>query len=222
MTSRALRLAAGVVALAYIAVQGFQEYVFRTMAAPASPAEGLMQGAATAHVVRSSLMLAAMFGLVFLHGVLCLHRARERPVLAAAGFLGFLLFGALEIGLRSVELFWTQLQLPAAYAAQPDPAILERLATFQAVQGALYAPLMAGFCLGSVALFVLYTPPPRADLAVRLVAGANILRNLTRFFTGYAGIPLFPDTVYEPAYFPMVIALYAPLAWWLLRARDPG
>src|SRR4051794_30956088 len=41
MTSKQLRVAAAVVALAYTAIQVFQEYVFRAVGEPSTPAEGL-------------------------------------------------------------------------------------------------------------------------------------------------------------------------------------
>src|SRR4051812_747131 len=109
---RRIRFAAATVAIVYIAIQGFQELVFRTLGEPSTPAESLMLGGQPLHIARSIAMLAAMFGLVFLYGAVCLQRARQRPVLAGFTFLAFLLFGLLEIGLRSIELIWTQLELP--------------------------------------------------------------------------------------------------------------
>jgi len=149
MTSRQFRTAAALVAIAYIAIQGFQEYVYRSLGDAATPAASLALGSHPLHIARSIAMLAAIFGLVFLYGAICLQRVRERPVLAGFTFLAFLLFGLLEIGLRSVELIWTQLELPAAYARAPDPAILAQVASFEAVQHALYLPLGFAVLLGS-------------------------------------------------------------------------
>jgi uncharacterized membrane protein len=64
MTDRRLRLAAAV----YLAIQGFQEYVYRTLPDDASAAHPL-------HIVRSTLMIASMFGLIFVYAVICLQRA---------------------------------------------------------------------------------------------------------------------------------------------------
>ncbi len=222
MTGRQLRLAAAVTAIAYIAIQGFQEIVFRSLGAPATPAEALALGGHPLHIARSTAMLAAMFGLVFLYGAICLQRVRARPVLAGFTFLSFLLFGWLEIGLRSVELIWTQLELPAAYARAPDPAILDRVAGFQSVQHALYLPLGFSVLVGSVLGVWLFATGRRLDRAIQVVFAFNALRNATRMLTVYVGWPLFPAAAYDAAYFAMVVAFYGPVAYWLVRRDDLG
>jgi hypothetical protein len=217
-----LRIAAAATAIAYIAIQGFQEVVFRMLGEPATPAEALAVGGHPLQVARSTAMLAAMFGLIFLYGVICVQRARERPVLAGFTFLSFLLFGWLEIGLRSVELIWTQLELPAAYAHAPDPAILDRLAMFQSVQHALYLPLGFSVLLGSVLGVWLFATGRALDRVIQVVFVLNALRNATRMLTVYAGVPLFPAAAYDAAYFAMVVAFYGPVAYWLVKRDDTG
>lgn len=219
---RRLRLAAAAVALVYIAIQAFQEYVFRATGDGATPAAALALGAHPLQLARSTAMLAAMFGLVFLYTVICLQRVRERPVLAGFMFLAFLLFGCLEIGLRSVELIWTQIELPAAYARTADPAILERAATFASVQRALYLPLGLAVLIGSVLGAWLFASGRRIDRIVQVVFVLNALRNATRLITVYIGWPLFPAAAYDAAYFAMVLAFYVPVAYWLIRRDDAG
>ena len=219
MTGKPLRVAAAVVALVYIAIQAFQEYVFRAIGEPASPAEALALGAHPLQIARSVAMLAAMFGLIFLYGVMVVQRVRERPVLAGFAFLAFLLFGFLEIGLRSVELIWTQIDLPAAYARAPDPAILDQIATFGAVQHALYVPLGLSVLTGSVLGAWLFAGGRRIDRIAQAIFVFNALRTATRMLTVYVGLPLFPSAAYDAAYFPMVVAFYAPAAYWLIK-RD--
>jgi hypothetical protein len=222
MTSKRFRLAAAIVALSYLAIQAFQEYLFRTIGEPATPAEGLALGGHPLHLVRSTLMLAAMFGLVFLYGAICLQRIRDRPVLAGFTFLAFLLFGLLEIGLRSVELVWTQIDLPAAYARTADPAILDQVAAFQAVQHALYLPLGLAVLIGSVLGARLFATGLRIDRVIQVAFAINALRNAARMATVYLGVPLFPTAAYDAAYFPLVVAFYAPVAYWLLHRDDRG
>ena len=212
-----LRIAAAITAIAYIAIQGFQEVVFRLLGEPATPAEALALGGHPLHVARSTAMLAAMFGLIFLYGAICVQRARERPVLAGFTFLSFVLFGCLEIGLRSVELIWTQLELPAAYARTADPAILDQVATFEAVQHALYLPLGFAVLVGSVLAVWLFASGRKLDRIAQAVFALNAMRTAARHLTVYAGVPLFPTHAYEHAYFPLVVAFYAPLAYWLWR-----
>ena len=216
-----LRGAAAATAIVYIAIQAFQEVVFRMLGEPATPAEALAVGGHPLQIVRSTAMLAAMFGLLFLYGVICAQRARERPVLAGFTFLSFLLFGFLEIGLRSVELIWTQLELPAAYARAPDPAILDRVAVFQSVQHALYLPLGFSVLLGNVLGAWLFATGRTLDRVIQVVFVLNALRNATRLLTVYAGWPLFPAAAYDAAYFAMVVAFYGPVAYWLVK-RDDG
>ena len=221
MTSRQFRTAAALVAIAYIAIQGFQEYVYRSLGDAATPAASLALGSHPLHIARSIAMLAAIFGLVFLYGAICLQRVRERPVLAGFTFLAFLLFGLLEIGLRSVELIWTQLELPAAYARAPDPAILAQVASFEAVQHALYLPLGFAVLLGNALGIWLFASDRPIDRVIQVVFALNVLRNATRLITVYIGWPLFPAEAYSAAYFPMVIAFYAPVAYWLVMRDDP-
>jgi hypothetical protein len=220
MTGRRLRIAAAVTAIAYIAIQAFQEVVFRSLGEPATPAEALALGGHPLHVARSTAMLAAMFGLIFLYGVICVQRVRARPVLAGFTFLAFLLFGWLEIGLRSVELIWTQLELPAAYARAPDPVILDRVELFGSVQHALYLPLGFAVLLGSVLGVWLFATGRRLDRVIQVVFAINALRNATRMVTVYIGWPLFPAAAYDAAYFAMVVAFYGPIAYWLVKRDD--
>jgi hypothetical protein len=220
MTSKRFRVAAAIVAITYVAIQGFQEYVFRSISEPANPAESLALGAHPLHIARSTLMLAAMFGLIFLYGAICLQRLRERPVLAGFTFLSFLLFGFLEIGLRSIELIWTQLELPAVYARAADPAILDRVATFASVQHALYLPLMFSVVIGSVLGAWLFATGRRIDRVIQAVFVLNVLRNATRLLTVYVGWPLFPSAAYSAAYFALVVAFYVPIAYWFLKRDD--
>ena len=206
-------------ALRYLAVQGFQEYVYRALPEPAAPVDALMIGAHPLHLAPSTAMFFAMFGLIFLYGAICVQRARARPVLACFTFLAFLLFGFLEIILRSIELVWTQVTLPAAYAATHDPAILDKVATFGAVQTALYLPLGLSVLIGSILAIWLFATGSRIDRVIQAVFVLNVLRNATRLVTSYAGLPVFPTAAYEAAYFPMVVAFYSSVAYWFVKRQ---
>ena len=203
-----MRIAAAAVAVAYIAVQVFQDIVYRVLPTPATPTEELLAGAHPLHLVRSTLMLFAMVGLIFIYTTLALQRIRARPVLAGFAIACFGVFGLLEIGLRSVELFWTQVQLPH------EPAGVDQLVAFQAVQGALYFPLMLATWIGSVLLFVLFR-----DRLLRAILALNLARITARLLTSYAHVPLLPTDVYEQIYLGLVIAFYGPLAYWLCKGR---
>jgi hypothetical protein len=221
--ARAFRTAAGGLVLGYVAVQAFQAHVFGTFPAPASAAEELLQGAAPLHVARSSLMLVWMFALIFISWVICAQGMRRRPILAGAAFLGFFMFGLFEVALRSVELFWTQIQLPAAYLKTEDPAlraaILDKVATFQSIQHALYFPLMFAPWLGSIGVFFLFPGTPRIHWALKAGMAIAIIRTAVRLLA-YAGIELMSLAFYEKIYFLLVVVEFLPKAYWLFRVGD--
>ncbi|WP_243288094.1 hypothetical protein [Geothrix terrae] len=220
---RAFRVAAGLLVLGYVAVQGFQDYVFNAFRPPLDVAEELLQGAAGLHLARSALMLIWMFALVFIAWVICAQGMRRRPLLAWAAFLGFFMFGLFEVALRSVELFWTQIQLPAEYLKAVDPVIragiLDKVATFQSVQHALYFPLMLAPCLGSLGVYFLFPGSPRIHWALKSVMAIAVARMTVRLLT-YAGIHLMSMAFYERIYFLLVVIEHLPKAYWLFRVGD--
>lgn len=220
---RAFRIAAGVLVLVYICVQGFQAYVFGAFGTPANAGEELLQSAAGLHIARSSLMLVSMFALIFISWVICAQGMRRRPILAWAAFFGFFMFGMFEVALRSVELFWTQVQLPAEYLKAADSvvraAILDKVATFQSIQYALYFPLMFGPFLGYFAVFFLFPSSPRVHWALKFVMAFAVARTSIRLL-GYAGLYPVSDATYLKYYFAMILVENLPKAYWLFRVRD--
>jgi len=222
-SGRAFRVAAGVLVLGYVGVQAFQAYVFGAFAVPADARAELLQGAARLHVARSALMLVWMFALIFVSWVICAQAVRKHPVLATAAFLGFFLFGMFEVALRSVELFWLQVQLPADYLGTTDPllgaAILDKAATFKAVQHAMYFPLIFGPWLGSIGVYFLFPGRPRIHWALKSVMAVAVLRMTVRLLT-YGGIELISMATYERVYFLLVLIEHLPKAYWLFRVRD--
>ena len=221
MGGKRLRIAAVVVAQGYLGVRAFRDYVFEVLPRSAVPAEELVVGGHPLHVVGSTLLLLSMFGLVFLFGVIALQRARARPILAGAAFLSFLVYGLFEIGVRSTELFWTQIRLPAAYAASHDPAIVDQLITFQEVQGALYFPPLFSTLIGSILMVVLFAAPPRIHWIIRIAFAWNAVIIAARILSAYGGIPIVPWWLYEQIHFPLVVfTFYVPAAYWLVKVPD--
>jgi hypothetical protein len=215
MLSRRIRVTAGIVALAYIAIQVLQEYIYRTLSAPTTSVEELLAGAHPLHVTRSALMLFGIAGATFVYIAVPLHRVRARPVAAGVAIAAFGVWAIFELGLRSVELFWTQLQLPAAYAATHDAGIVEQLTTFSAVQAALYVPLMGASLVGSVAMVLVARRT--GDRLLVAVFAFNALRVVVRMLSAYAGVPLLPAGVYDQVYLGIVVIVHGPLAYWLMR-----
>lgn len=217
------RIAAGVLVLCYICVQAFQAYVFGAFATPANAGEELLQGAASLHIIRSSLMLISIFALIFMWWVICAQGFHRNTFLALIAFFGFFMFGIFEVALRSVELFWTQIQLPAEYLKATDQlvcaAILDKFATFQSIQGALYFPLMFGPFLAYFAVYFLFPSSQRIHWALKFSIAFAAVRTSVRLL-GYAGIHLVSDATYAQYYFAMVLIEYLPRAYWLFRVKD--
>lgn len=220
---KTFRIAAGVLVIIYICVQAFQNYVFSAFGVPANACEELLQGAASLHVTRSTLMLISIFALIFMWWVICVQGIRRNSFLALIAFFGFFMFGMFEVALRSVELFWTQIQLPAEYLKATGPlvhaAILDKFTTFQSIQGALYFPLMFGPFLAYFAVFFLFPSNQRIHRALKFTIAFAAARTGMRLL-GYAGIHLVNDATYMKFYFAMVLIEYLPRAYWLFRVKD--
>lgn len=220
--SRPHRVAAAGVAIAYIAIQSFQWYVFSRLPTPEGPVQALLQGPSPLNVARAVLMLLSFFALAYLFLVVCAIAFRRRPLLAVAAFLGFLGFCLLEVQLRSVELFYVFLELPSRYAAAAAAAeraqLLDAHATFQAVQHALYFPLGLLWLLGSV-LVCLILGGGRFDWLARFAFGLNALRLSLRMLDAYVIGPRF-DELYADLYLPLVYLTFGPIVAWLLLGSD--
>lgn len=211
------RIAATIVA-AYILIQGFQEFAIRTLGQPTEPAAELLQGPEPLNIARATLLLLSFFGLAFAFLVVCAHDRARRPFASAAAYLGFLTFCLIEIGLRSVELFWVYLRLPEEYA-RAQAAALDKMATFQAVQAALYFPLMLSQLLGSAILAIGFPRAPRRNLLIVAAFGINAVRLACRLVGQFLHVAAF-DVISGPLYLPLVVVIYLPIAIWLYR--EPG
>src|SRR5436189_138996 len=109
------RLVAAGLCLAYILIQCFQEYVFKTIPEPTTDAEALLQGAMPLHLWRSLLLLLSFFAMVYILAVIIIHEFKRAPLWYSLAAIGFLTFCCLEITIRSVEYFYIQHQLPTAF-----------------------------------------------------------------------------------------------------------
>lgn len=218
--SRPHRIAAASVALAYVAVQAFQWYVFDALPATTTPAEALLQGTHPLNLARAVSMLLSFFGLAYLFGVSCALAYPRRPLLASAAFVGFFVFFLLEVCLRAVELFHVYLVLPGQYEAAADAtaqaAVLAQADTFASVQHALYFPLGLGWLLGSV-LLCAALGQYRIDRLAQFAFGLNALRLALRMADDYVFPPATHDALYGTLYLPLVVLTFVPIAAWLWR-----
>jgi hypothetical protein len=220
--SKPHRTVAAGVAIAYIAIQSFQWFVFSQMPALKDPAQSLLQGSSPLNVARATLMLLSFFGLAYLFLVACAIAFQRKPLVAAAAFLGFFAFCMLEVQLRSVELFYVYLELPSRYQAAASVVerarLLEIPSAFQSVQHALYFPLGLSWVLGSV-LLCLSLGGGRFDWLARFAFALNALRLLLRMLDVYVIGPRL-DTLYADLYLPLVYLTFGPVAAWLLLPRS--
>lgn len=221
--SRTHRVAAAVVALAYVAIQTFQWYAFAHLPEVRAPAAQLLQGPVPLNLARAVAMWLAFPGLIYLFLVTCGVVARRAPACGVAALLAFFAFCLIEIQLRSVELFYVFLQLPAQYEAAAtalDQArVLQAKAAFEAVQYALYFPLGLSWLVGSV-LVCVGLRGARIDWLARAAFGLNALRLLLRMVDAYLLGSRF-DALYDVLYLPLVVLTFVPVAVWLVK-RDPA
>ena len=223
MKEKPLRLAAAVIALVYIGIQAFQEYVFAQFPSPSSPKEELLQGFHPLHLIRSWLMLFAMFGLLFLYLVICSLAAKVNRLWARFAFSGFFIFLFLEIILRSIELFYTQQYLPEQALksnAQSLPGIIDKMQTFQTIQVSLYFPLIFSALIAYVILFFLFTGGEKVNRLIRFVMAVNILRSLWRLLSDYGNISWLQGNLYNRLYFTLVVLLFGLTALWLFKVKE--
>ncbi|MBC7938042.1 MAG: hypothetical protein H7Y86_22055 [Rhizobacter sp.] len=223
MITPKMKIGAGVICILYILVQTFQWWVF-TKAPSANPTllEDFLFGAKCISILRSSLMLASMFGLFYLFFVICFFAGGKYKASAILAFISFSIFCLLEIMLRSVELFYTQVQLPAVYANTTSSAsrelILYHVTQFQNIQFALYFPLGLSQTIGSFIIAFIYPATPRFNYLLKAIMLLNGLRLLLRQLTVYAGINLFPDNLYDTLYLPLVYLTFGVTALWLFKS----
>lgn len=221
MVTLRMKRAAIIVCLFYILVQSFQEWVFSLAPAISTPQSDFLFDGEPVSIVRSWLMLVSMFGLLYVHYILIYSSPVHNRSMQVLAFTAFFTFFLLEVMLRSVELFYVQIQLPADYAQSPQTvraSILSFVEQYRKVQGALYFPLGVSWMLGSFILASLYSARPAFHYLIMAAFYFNGVRLLMRTITGYMGLNLLPDSVYDALYLPMVFVVFGLTALGLLQS----
>ncbi|NML20706.1 hypothetical protein HHL16_07465 [Pseudoflavitalea sp. G-6-1-2] len=223
MNFSTIKKVAAFIALAYILIQTWQWYVYEQFGAPANTQEEMMQGHHILHVSRSWLMLIAIFAMMILNIAICYVASNISRFWAWVAFVGYFAFFMLEIALRSVELFYVQLQLPAE-ALKADATALqgitEKFSTFYSIQHAMYFPLIFSTTIAYVTLFFLFPSKPKVFMIIKIVMGLNVLRSLWRIGADFLGIKWLQGSLYNDLYLPLVVLLYGLTAWWLFRLKE--
>ena len=218
-----IRNTAACIALAYILIQTWQWYVYAQFSTAANVQEEMMQGHHILHVSRSWLMLIAIFAMTILNIAICYIASYISRFWAWVAFMGYFSFFMLEIILRSVELFYIQLQLPQE-ALKADtaslPSITDKFTLFYSIQHAMYFPLIFSTLISYVTLFFLFPVKPKVFVIIKIVMGANILRSFWRLGADFLGIKWLQGNLYNDLYLPMVVLLFGLTMWWLLRIKE--
>lgn len=224
MNFKNIRVSAAVVSIVYIAIQAFQAYVFSKFPNPASSVEELQLGNHTLHLIRSSLMLAAMFGLLFVRYVICWLAVASSRFWATLAFISYFTFFMLEILLRSIELFYIQLNLPGRVAGANTSdlqSIVDKFQTFQSIQSALYFPLILAGTISYAILLFLFSPVKlKINWLIKFVMGIDILRSLWRLCSDYFKVKWLQGNWYDQMYLPLVFITFGSISIWLLKVKD--
>lgn len=214
---------AAVVTLAYILIQSFQSYVLSVLPATSSPAEELLQSSWSLNLWRAALLLLSFWGLLYVFLVICLENLKRSYTATVFAFLGFFIFCLLEICLRSTELFYVQIHLSTFYkeatSVIEQKAITDLAAHFQAIQLALYFPLMFSQMVGSTVLAATFKHSERLDYLIILAFALNAFRLLARILGMFLHIPWlisFSDNLY----LPFVFIIFGLIVIWLLLTKQ--
>lgn len=221
---RNTRVVAAIFCIAYILIQSFQQYVFSLMPGKTSMTEELLLGSMNIHLWRSFLLLISFFLLVFVFNAVVLYCYNKFKFFSIIALIGFLIFCCLEIGLRSVELFYVQIELPRNYSNAATSTIkltvIDNYNVFRSVQAALYFPLMLSQAVSSLLVAIIFPVRSKINLMIKVAFILNAVRLAGRLLGMYAGIHWL-DNLSGTLYLPFVIIIYGLMAGWFLFAKDP-
>jgi hypothetical protein len=222
-TNKKLRIIAAGFAIIYILVQGFQEYVFGIIPVPNNSTEELLQGSMLLHIWRSTLLLLSFFLLIYVFLIICLQNFKKNAILSLAAFIGFMIFCFLEIGIRSIELFYTQLQMPTLYLQLKEEAlknsIIDKYMVFQSVQTALYFPLMLSQGIASLIMTISFSIKQKINILIKIAFAINTIRLAGRLLAITFHINWF-DSFSGALYFPFVVIIFGLISVWLIKVKD--
>ncbi|MXV53086.1 hypothetical protein GS399_19115 [Pedobacter sp. HMF7647] len=220
MVTSNMKIGAGLTAIIYIIIQSYQAWVFDKIPETGNFLDDFLAGANTLHIIRSWLMLIAMFGLFYLFFTLCFDNYANNKAWSIIAFSAFFVFFFLEIIMRSVELLYIQTYLPKAYTSANSSTrqqIILIVTVIQRVQGALYFPLMAAQMLGSFLLFLTYKSLLSIVWLLKAAFLINALRLAVRMVTVYGNVENTLGTLLDTSlYLPLVYIIYGSMAVWLL------
>lgn len=221
MTAAFFRLGAIGSAL-YLAAQLFQAVVLWGLPAADAPGEVIALRQLPLDQTRSLVVLLGFVPLLVAYTAAALAGARRATGAAILAITFSALFVALEIGYRSLDLFLVSLQWASEYGtvdAAVRAAIIERLHVWEQIVVAWYFGLLLAHGAASICLaWVVRSSDAPATTAISVLFALNALRILARTAEMHAGMHSLAP-VNAVVYFPMVVALYGTLTYWLLEQR---
>lgn len=218
-------LIAAFICILYIAVQCFQEYVFQTIPQPQNIVDELNQGFHTLHLIRSALLLLIFFVLVYVYAVIVYTDFNSNRLMYSLAFIAMLFFCLIEIGLRSIEFFYIQIDLVWNYMLSKGQAgketALENFNLFKLVQRSLYFPLLISQLIGSIIIARLFSVKPKFNILIKFAFGLNACRLLLRVGEIFLYMS-FLDHINGILYLPLAFIIYGSIAIWLfIKPRQP-
>ena len=213
-------LRAAFICILYIVIQCFQEYVFQTVPQPQNIEEELNQGFHTLHLIRSALLLSIFFVLVYVYAVVVYCDFNNNRLMYSLAFIAMLFFCLLEIGLRSIEFFYIQIDLVWNYmlskGQEGKKIALQNFNLFKSVQRSLYFPLLISQLIGSIIIARLFPIKPKVNTLIKLAFGLNACRLLLRVGEMFFYMK-FLDHINGILYLPLAFIIYGSIAIWLFN-----
>jgi hypothetical protein len=204
-------------------IQIFQLYVVKTLPETNSISEEFLQGRAAINIWRSLVLLLSFIPLIYTFLIICSHNLKYNFALTIYAFLGLFMFCFLEITIRSIELFYTQLILPSSYLQATNlnekKVLLDNYSAFQSVQYALYFPLMLTQAIGSIILSIIFSNRQKVNLLLKTAFALNAIRLAGRLIGMFLHINWF-DSFSGSLYLPSIIIIYGLITVWLIKVKD--
>ncbi|WP_394834404.1 hypothetical protein LVJ94_48685 [Pendulispora rubella] len=175
--------------------------------------------------VRAVVIMFSILAMLGVYMATAFERAKRAPGAALVGFAAALLFGAFDLGYRSIDFFFVTQRWAAEYQSTQVESVklllIERVATWDQIVSAIYFPLILATLVAN-ASFTLAMRTERGRFA-RLAFAAWIIDTVRRFVRvlGFAGIDAL-QPINDAIFFPSVVMIYSLLAVWLWKRGSVG
>ncbi|WP_394839469.1 hypothetical protein LVJ94_21515 [Pendulispora rubella] len=212
-------------AFIYVLAAGVQQVILGHFPAHPSPAQALLIRCETIDLLRATLILLAILMGMVVFVAIAAHRVRSSPGAVLLGLPFAVLWVALELWYRSIDLFVVSLQWARAYRVATDDALeqqlLERTIQWDGIVTALYFPLLLVLLVAVICFAFALGTEPRWKVRVPALGwslyGTTVLARILGGYAGLAWLEPFNDR----AYFPAVILAYGTTAIWLWSEGPP-